>query len=235
MPNESGLTSLHEFAQPKRTAHQFVRETLRHAILNSTLTGGTRLVQADIAAQLEVSTTPVREALRDLSADGLIQFDPHHGAIVREVDMEELAEIYEIRRALEALIARKAAERITAAELKAATDLQSQMSHETDIGAWVQLNGQFHAVITKAARSPRMASIVLSLQDTAAIYVAHSLRLAPDRVKGGNQEHRQLLNALRKQDADRAASVLVRHLESTLETVLSVQADAKAKVEPATV
>lgn len=215
-----GVAGLLAFSEPRRTAHQFVRETLRRAILSGGLAAGVRLVQADIAAQLEVSTTPVREALRDLSADGLIHFDPHRGAIVRELDLAELAEIYEIRESLEILAVRKAAERITDTELKTAKSLQDKMSAETDMGAWVVLNAQFHALIVKAARSPRLESIITNLQDTATIYVAHSLTQAPNRVKGGNREHRELLTALRQHDGDRAAAVLTKHLESTLDTIL---------------
>lgn len=220
-----GVPDLLAFSEPRRTAHQFVRETLRRAILSGGLAAGVRLVQADIAAQLEVSTTPVREALRDLSADGLIHFDPHRGAIVRELDMNELTEIYEIRESLETLAVRKAAERISDAELKAAKSLQDKMNAETDLGAWVMLNAQFHALIVKAARSPRLESIISNLQDTATIYVAHSLNEAPNRVKGGNREHRELLTALRQHDGDRAAKVLTKHLESTLDTILSARSE----------
>jgi DNA-binding GntR family transcriptional regulator len=223
------MVELLEFSQPRRTTHQFVRETLRRAILSGALAGGTRLVQADVAAQLDVSTTPVREALRDLVADGLILFDPHRGAIVRELDMTELVEVYEIRKALEPLAMRMAAERITDQQLAAARELQRKMDTETDSGAWADLNRQFHALLEGAAGSPRLAAITKSLQDTAAIYVAHSIKVEPKRIKAGNREHKALITALRARDGERAAQVLVEHLDHTLELILaSASADVSS-------
>lgn len=217
-------SALLEFSQPRRTAHQFVRETLRRAILSGALNGGARLVQADIAAQLEVSTTPVREALRDLAADGLIRFDPHRGAIVRELDMTELVELYEIRKTLEALAVRKAAQEIDEAQLQQASELQDKMDRESDTGVWVRYNSEFHSLLYRAAASPRLFSIIESVHDAATIYVAHSLAVSPDRVKDGNREHRGIIEALRRRDGERAASLLAAHLEATLQTILTANA-----------
>lgn len=215
------MTDLLGFAQPRRTTHQFVRETLRRAILGGALTGGTRLVQADIAEQLEVSTTPVREALRDLAADGLIRFDPHRGAVVRELDLAELMEIYEIRAALEPLAIRKAAKRITPEQLAEAAALQDKMDAETDPGAWTELNTRFHRLLEAASGAPRLESIVRSVQEASAIYVAHSLDLQPARMRSGNREHRRLIAALKAGDGERAAKVLTEHLDKTLKAILA--------------
>ncbi|MGH3501057.1 MAG: GntR family transcriptional regulator [Nocardioidaceae bacterium] len=218
---QNKLVGLPEFPQERRTAHQFVRDTLRRAILSGTLGGGTRLVQADIAAQLKVSTTPVREALRDLAADGLVLFDPHRGAVVHELDVGEFVEVYQIRTALEPLAIRKAAQHITDQQLDAAGALQAKMDGEADPGAWTDLNRQFHSLLEEAARSPRLLSIVKSLRDTAAIYVGHSLKVEPDRMAEGNHEHRGLLDALRRRDADGASALLEEHLGATLRAVLA--------------
>lgn len=203
------------------TAHEIVRETLRHAILCGELPGGTRLVQADIALQLNVSTTPVREALRDLASDELIRFHPHRGAVVHELDMEELREIYQIRIALEPLAIKLAASRITSAQLREAAELQSHMDRESDPGAWVEDNWKFHAQLEGAAQSRRLAAFVKSVQDSAALYVAHAVQLDPRRMRAGNADHRAILSALRAGDGERAAEVLRRHLETTLNTVLA--------------
>lgn len=219
LKGDGPLVDLLAFSQPRRTTHQFVRETLRRAILSGALPGGARLVQADIAAQLDVSTTPVREALRDLAADGLILFDPHRGAIVHELDMTELTEVYEIRKALEPLAIRKAAALISDGALDEAAELQKRMDAESDAGAWAELNRRFHALLEQASASPRLISLVKSVQDTSAIYVAHSLKVDPARIKAGNREHRRLLKALRARDGETAAAIMVEHLDHTLDSI----------------
>lgn len=201
--------------QRRRTAHELVRDTLRRSILNGTLAGGTRLVQAEIAAQLQMSTTPVREALRDLAADGLIRIDPHRGGIVHTVDAEEFREIYEIRRILEPYAMRLASDRVEPAELEAAGDLVAAMRDEQDPGAWAELNWRFHRTLVLAARSPRLTAIVNGMQDAAALYVAGSIRRTPGRIAQGNLEHEALLDALRRGDPETAATLAGRHLEGT--------------------
>jgi DNA-binding GntR family transcriptional regulator len=208
-------------ATERLTAHEIVRDTLRHAILSGELPGGTRLVQAELAAQLNVSTTPVREALRDLASDQLIRFHPHRGAVVHELDMEELREIYEIRKALEPLAIRLAATRITKKQLKEASDLQARMEKEVEPGAWVENNWKFHAMLESAAQSPRLATFVKSVQDSAALYVAHAVHLDPGRIEKGNADHRGILAALRGGDADGAAELLRSHLDTTLQAILT--------------
>lgn len=223
--------ALLDVAQPRITAHEFVLNTLRRSILGGVIPGGTRLVQADIAEQLSVSTTPVREALRDLTAEGLVVFRPHIGAVVRELNLDELAELYEIRKALEPLGIRRAAARITRAELAAITALAKEMDAETDPAAWAELNRRFHAALEEAADAPFISSVLKGVQDIAAIYVAHSLILEPSRILSGNKEHRALLAALRRHDADAAATLLVAHLDATLKSILNARSETAIPAE----
>jgi DNA-binding GntR family transcriptional regulator len=202
------------------TAHQYAKDALRHAILSGSLPGGTRLVQAELAAELGVSTTPIREALRDLVADGLIIFDPHRGALVRSLSVAEVQEVYAIRRVLEPLAVRMATDRITKDELAEAAWLLEQLEKCSDPAEWVQLNWRFHSLLESAARSPRLESMVKSVQDIATLYVAHSVKQFPQRLQEGNREHRALLSAVRQKDPDRASEILVEHLDGTLKAVL---------------
>jgi DNA-binding GntR family transcriptional regulator len=226
------LRSTLPVAQPRVTAHEFVHDTLRRAILSGALPGGVRLVQADIASQLSVSTTPVREALRDLAAEGLVVFRAHIGAVVRELDFEELVELYDIRKALEPLAIQRAAARITPDELAAAAALAKAMEQESEPAAWAALNRTFHGVLEDAAQASFIRTVLKGVQDIAAIYVAHSLIIEPGRITSGNEEHRAMLEALGRGDGDTASAILVEHLDSTLQAVLKAQSARTRSEQP---
>lgn len=206
-----------------RTAHQLVLQTLRRAILAGSVRPGSRLVQAEIADDLKVSTTPVREALRDLAAEGLIQLDAHRGALVREFSRDEVEEIYLLRSLLEPEAMRQAAARITPEELDRAADVQAQMDAEEDPGRWVELNRTFHGLLATAGKLPRLASILQRLGDVAAMYVGLSLHGDTHALRAGDRDHRELLEALRVRDADGAARIVLRHLATTVEALHEVE------------
>lgn len=206
-------------APTRRTAHELVREQLRQAILRGTLEGGTRLVQAEIAAQLQVSTTPVREALRDLATEGLIQLDAHRGAIVRTLDFSEVSEIYDLRRLLEPEAMRRAARDLDEHALAAAEELQRQMDEEDDVGVWADLNRQFHGRLIDGIDSPRLKSALENLRDSAAPYVGFMLKKGQEHLADANKEHHALLKALRDRDGERAAAVTEQHLEGTVKAL----------------
>lgn len=203
-----------------RTAQQLAYEVVRREILRGNLAPGTRLTQSDIAAQLSLSTTPVREALRRLASEDLVRIDAHRGAIVRGVDKHELREIYEIRMLLEPLAMRKATLRISDEELDRAEQLWERMNDFDDVADWAEANRSFHAVFAAAAASPTLIRIVGALRDSAANYVRWLVVADPDLPARANQEHRDLLDACRSRDADRAARVEEAHLLSTFNAMM---------------
>lgn len=199
----------------RRTAHQLVKDTLRRAILDGSLAGGTRLVQAEVAARLGVSTTPVREALRDLATEGLVRLDAHRGAVVHEVTPEELDELYDLRRLLEPEAVRRAAANLTVEELDELDALQRRMDAEDDVIKWIGMNRSLHQAIADAAGSKRLAQLLHRLEDEAAMYVGVSLRRQHTRLASGNVQHHALLDALRRRDGDAAAAAILDHLGHT--------------------
>lgn len=203
----------------RRTAHESVVAALRHAILTGQLPGGTRLVQAELAAQLGVSNTPVREAMRQLSSEGMIRFDSYRGAVVHTPTIEETLEVYEIRLLLEPVAMRRAATRIETERLDEAERLHQGMQHTTDIAEWVAHNLAFHRLLLDAADSPRMASIISGLEHAATAHVALSLNRDARRMAHGNREHAQILRALRRRDPEATARLVTQHLESTVRAV----------------
>lgn len=200
------------FSGARQTAHEFVRGVLRRAILSGDLKGGTRLVQADLASMLEVSTTPVREALRDLSSEGLIRFDPHRGAVVQELSGEELREIYMIREILEPVALRLAVPRLTDELIERLRALHEKMTEEPHSAAWVDANRNFHMAIYEAADSPRLSAIIRGLEDSSVMYIGASLKDVPDLRPAAIHDHGAILEALERRDADAAVAAVVTHL-----------------------
>ncbi|HSK97823.1 MAG TPA: GntR family transcriptional regulator [Euzebyales bacterium] len=206
------LTDIKVAAHDSVTAHEFVRETLRGAILRGDLETGTRLVQADIAHWLKVSTTPVREALRDLATEGLIVLHNHRGGTVRELDWDEMQEILVIREQLEELAVTLGVERITDTELGRADMLCELMANESDVGTWVDLNRRFHFVLHDAMRSPQLIDIIKRLEEHAAIFIAQAQRRHPELRRRANDDHVRLLDAYRQRDAAAALAIQKDHL-----------------------
>lgn len=204
-------------SEGRRTAHEFVKDSLRRAILRGDLTGGARLIQADLAAMLNVSTTPVREALRDLATEGLITLDRHRGGVVRELNWAEMEEIRLIRQQLEPLAVRLVVEQITDEQLREADRLRQQMAKERDLGDWVELNTKFHHVFHASTGVTRLAQILMGFEEASAVYVAQAQRWHPEIRRRANDEHQALIAAFRDRDAERAAEVMRGHAAMPLE------------------
>lgn len=195
-----------------QTAHVYVRETIRSAILNGQLAGGTRLVQSDLATQLDVSTTPVREALRDLASEGLIRIDPHHGGVVAELDEDDLREVYQIRQRIEPLALEVAMPLITDEIIDRCEKLHEAMEANPDSAHWVNLNRQFHMTIYEASNQHRVVAMVRSMQDASVMAVSARIQGLPSMREAANKEHKALIEALRARDLDRAQAVIMHHL-----------------------
>jgi DNA-binding GntR family transcriptional regulator len=209
--------SSEEFRNTRQTAHEYVRSVLRRAILNGELEGGRRLVQAELAATLDVSTTPVREALRDLATEGLVQFDPHRGAIVSELSSDDVHDIYAIRRVLEPLAMRQAVPKLSSTLLAHLRKLHQNMLDEPQAPDWVDRNRVFHMAVYETAASPRLAAIIRTLQDASVMYIGASLKDSPSLRDEANHDHAELLEALEQRDTEAAVTALEKHLRSSID------------------
>jgi DNA-binding GntR family transcriptional regulator len=217
MVNEAGPMALRTADGEWRTAHEFVRETLRQAILRGDLTGGSRLIQADLATQLRVSTTPVREALRDLATEGLITLDRHRGGVVRELNWDDMEEIRQIRQQLEPLAISMAVAGVTADQLTEAEALCDRMADIDDLASWVALNLRFHSLFHEATGAKRLAGILTGLEEAASVYVAQAQRSHPEIRRRANAAHRALIEACRDRDVDKAIAAMEGHVGMPIE------------------
>ncbi|HEX9855770.1 MAG TPA: GntR family transcriptional regulator [Acidimicrobiia bacterium] len=199
------------------TAVDVVRDVLRVAILRGDLPGGTRLVQTEIANRLGVSTTPVREAMRDLAAEGLVMMDSHRIGTVRTPDWDEMVEIVEIRHALEHVALARAIENIAEDEMEAARALADELAVEEDLGTWMHKNIQFHSILHSATRTRRLGGILASLEEAGGVFVAQSQVLNPEIRSRAVAEHFEILEAVAERDLERAVEIMRGHVKLSIE------------------
>ncbi|GBG37882.1 GntR family transcriptional regulator [Mycobacterium montefiorense] len=209
----------------RQTGVDVARDLVRNLILRGEIAPGSRLTLADLARRVGVSVTPVREALRDLAASGLIDIDPHKGARVHAFTAAEMAETYALRSLLESRAMAEVAnleeeDRVVACAL--AAKLATQMEVESDVVNWAALNRDFHARLAEPLREawPVLFDLVESLRNRSMMAIATALRSHPDHMSQSNCGHRALIDAVRVGDSDYAGRLTTKHLNQTLNVLL---------------
>ncbi|MGE0797005.1 MAG: GntR family transcriptional regulator [Lautropia sp.] len=206
------LNAMISSARPRyRTAAAFVAEVLREAIVSGLVPESTPLRQDEIAERFQVSRTPVREALRLLESQGLVDFQPLKGAVVAALRTDELVEIFDTRAALEVLAIRRSIPRLTDAGLANAASALDELAELTDPAEAMRVHRRFHLALYAGAGN-RLLQLVESQLDAAERYLRLE-SVALDNSAEDRDEHRALLQACRERDADRAATLLGPHIE----------------------
>jgi DNA-binding GntR family transcriptional regulator len=181
------------------TAHEYVRQAVRSAILSGAIRGGDRLIQADLATQLGVSTTPVR---------------------VKQLEYDELVEIQSLTRLLDPEAMRRVAE--TGGDegaLAQAETLSTAMETESDIGRWVDLNRQFHELLATPLVGTRLHSMLQGLRAAAAPYIALALQQQEYQFTLAHQHHRAFVEVIRSRDTEAAQALAREHVDLTTKTL----------------
>lgn len=202
---------------------EVVFESLREAIITGLLKPGERLMEVQVAEELGVSRTPVREAIRKLELEGLVVMLPRRGAYVAGISVKDIADVFEVRAALEALAASLAAERITDAELE---DLErslveiTKVSDTQDIGTIVARDTSFHDIIYRASRNGWLIQIISNLQDQ-----IHRFRMTtlsrPGRTKEAVEEHKKIVEAISDRNSELAGQLAREHIENAESSLLN--------------
>jgi DNA-binding GntR family transcriptional regulator len=202
-----------------RTVSASVAASLREDIVSGQLESGTRLRQVELAQRFGVSTTPVREALAALQSEGLVRLHPQRGAVVFVPTVEGLREHYEIRAALEALAAAKAAEAFEPAWARPLTLLLDEMRDGPAAARYIALNQRFHTMLYEHCGRPKLVEMIAGMRDASSSYL-HIYRAAEDfPVARLDAEHREILAACVARDPERAAAATRAHLHHTVEHV----------------
>jgi DNA-binding GntR family transcriptional regulator len=195
---------------PASTA-EMIANALRLDILKGIIPGKAPLRQDEIALRFGVSKIPVREALFQLKAEGLVVFYPNRGAFVSALSAAEADEIYVMRIALETALLARAIPHLTVADLTRAAEILDAIDREENIARWGELNWDFHATLYSSAGLPRLFETVQTLHTNISRYLV--LYLAGMEYQQVSQrEHRQMLDACRYGNIAAATACLESHL-----------------------
>lgn len=201
---------------------ELVLEAIREAIIGGTLKPRERLMEIQLAEELGVSRTPIREALRELELEGFIVMVPRKGAFVADMTFKDIADIFEIRAALEGLAAGLAAERITDEEME---EMERHLVEKADAIArgdmerLVEVDTRFHESIYKASRNDRLKGIINNLREQIQRFRATSLAY-PGRMKQSLEEHRGIVEAIHARDVSLARQLTQEHIENAEQSMI---------------
>lgn len=213
------------------TKKDAVAESLRNEILSGMLTSGSQLLQAEVAEQLNVSPTPVREAFRMLEAEGLIINRPHRGVVVAEQDYEDQKAIYEIRTFVEVRATRRAIARMDASvesEVAALVTQSERALRTADLHVTREANARFHEVLAAASGTQVYTDLARMLISRSRFY----LPLTRDRMTIVLRHHRAILRAIRARDVDQAAALMEKHMTDNLKWLYEARTKAKRTRSP---
>lgn len=201
---------------PRRTPTRAdqLRRALEEDIFAGTLKPGDRLDEQSLAHRFEVSRTPVREALRQLSASGLVEVRPRQGAVVSVITLPRLVEMFEVMAELEAMCARLAARRMSdkeRADLKRFVEDCEDFEKKTDLEGYYAANKVFHDAIYDGSHNEVLADMTRSLHRRTAPYRRHQLN-RPGRINESLSEHKEVVDAILAYDADAASRLMARHV-----------------------
>lgn len=195
---------------------EIVFEHLREAIISGQLRPGERLMELQLAEEMGVSRTPVREAIRKLELEGLAVMVARRGAYVSDLSIRDIAETFEIRGALESLAAGLATERITPDELEQLERTLVQIGEsieQNDLNAVVRLDEEFHAIMYHASRNQRLTQIVSNLREHITRFRLSSLAI-PGRFRSVFQEHKNIVEAISERNSALAQALAKEHIEN---------------------
>ena len=195
-----------------KSKRDVVIEAVREAILSGELEPGERLLQDDLAERLNVSSTPVREALRQLEAEGVLQHSPHKGVRVAEVKLDDVREIYLIRGVVDTLATRLGVPHLDTSDIQRLKALNAQMEALIERGQRRECrlpNYEFHLLIYKAAGMPQLLQIIRNLWTKLPV---DTLGILPGRADKVLEEHQALIQAIENRNAELAGQRMQEHI-----------------------
>lgn len=200
---------------------QVVFNTLRYAILHGSLSPGERLMEVKLADILGVSRTPVREALKLLEEEGLVDMIPRRGAVVARIDEKTMLDVLVVRKSLEALAVKIACETITKDDiqkLKEVTDKLEVAIDKNDIEKITDLDVKFHDIIFNSTTNKKLVQLLNDLREQMYRYRFEYIKLETDHIKI-LRDHRAIIRCLEEHDQTLASEMVKKHIDIQGETV----------------
>ncbi|MCC7449093.1 MAG: GntR family transcriptional regulator [Anaerolineae bacterium] len=204
----------------QKTKKDQVVELLRHAILSGDLEPGNRLTQEELAARFNVSMTPVREAIQQLVAEGILDHSPYKGVQVAEVSPLEVTELYLMRGAVEALAVRVGVPNLKISDVQRLRSLHEQIKIANVLGNVLEirkLNYEFHDLLYQAANMPRLYKLIQTLWIQSPW---DTLYVIPNRTARIVEEHQRIVAAIDQGDALAASQAMQDHLEAGMHMLI---------------
>lgn len=201
---------------------EVVYENLRKTIISGVIPVGERIVEKECADRLNISRTPVREALARLEMEELVEYIPKVGVVVKRISVEDVIEVYKIRHSLEVLAAITAMENITGEEIdeiEKLLDFTEQKNKDGDVEEVIRLFGVFNSKIYEASRMKRLAGMISRLNEYLQRFRNISIAENERREKALT-EHRIILNAIVEKDEKSIDDIIKKHLDYSLSIVL---------------
>ena len=201
-----------------------VFNTLRQAILRGELKPGERLMEIQLANKLGVSRTPIREALRKLELEGLVNMVPRKGAEVADITEKSLRDVLEVRKALEELSVQLACEKITEEEieeLKRVAERFKDTLHDQDVTKIAEADVAFHDVIYTATDNQKLILLLNNLREQMYRYRVEYLKKEeayPQLIA----EHEELIDNISKRNKEEATRIMCEHIDNQVATVINV-------------
>lgn len=214
----------------QRTLAAQVQERIRDAILKQTLKPGARIDQMNLAEQFQVSMAPIREALKDLEAEGLVTIYPRRGAFVTEMSADDLDKLYFARALIEGETIFHAVPHLTEEDLQRLAGLVSSMRQATlneDVSTYITLNRQFHLDIYKPLNNPHLLQVIQNLWKRSELYRYHLMTATHDTERV-HREHEAILDACYRRDqaaAREIATLHIRHTQEELHVYLKAESE----------
>jgi DNA-binding GntR family transcriptional regulator len=216
------LESAPDTAIPRQSLTSAVADKLRDLIIRGEIPEGAQLRQDAIASQYHVSRIPVREALRQLDAEGLIAIVPNRGAIVPALSPNDIEELFSIRALLEPEVLKRSIPRLTEEDFSEAEAVLrkyvSELRRDDHVSAWGRLNWQFHSILYSRADQPRFMAIIRNVNNSGERYTRLQLYLTHG-IKRANEEHHQMLELCRQRDVTAACKLLRLHIQNAGESL----------------